>query len=296
MKRVKLLICIVNLILITQPLFAQALPDTTLENALFWKITGKGLKDPSYLYGTMHVFCKQDIVLPEIVKEKILASNKFFLEISIEKKDTFKNSVITKKRFAHSYKIKDIIGDANFYKAKKIIDEYKPIAEDTLEKLNFMAFNQFLTSSFLGCEISSFDYMLAAYAIDNGKKIDELDVRSYKELQEDNFFDNRVREMIKSNWDNMDYNLWRLKKMIVLYKERRVTDLYLLSAYKNNGKETSLKTGMLDNRNENWVLTINKAIKKNPCFFAFGSAHLAGSKGVISLLRKKGYTVTPIFY
>jgi hypothetical protein len=75
-----------------------------------------------------------------------------------------------------------------------------------------MAFNQVLTRSFLGCQISCFDYVLAAYAIDNGKKIEELDVRRNNEAQEDGFFDNNVRIMIKSNWDNMDYNLWLLKK------------------------------------------------------------------------------------
>ena len=31
-----------------------------------------------------------------------------------------------------------------------------------------------------------------------------------------------------------------------------------------------------------------------PTFFAVGAGHLAGQKGVINLLRKEGYTLTPL--
>jgi hypothetical protein len=55
-----------------------------------------------------------------------------------------------------------------------------------------------------------------------------------------------------------------------LYKEQRVTDLYLLTAYKNNGKESSLKTRMLDDRNESWVVTIKRQLRKTPVFLHLG--------------------------
>jgi uncharacterized protein YbaP (TraB family) len=35
--------------------------------------------------------------------------------------------------------------------------------------------------------------------------------------------------------------------------------------------------------------------KKESTFFAVGAGHLGGDQGVISLLRKKGYTVKPIY-
>ena len=51
---------------------------------------------------------------------------------------------------------------------------------------------------------------------------------------------------------------------------------------------------MLNNRNNNWIPVIAAATKEKPTFFAVGAAHLGGEKGVISLLRKKGFKVTPI--
>jgi uncharacterized protein YbaP (TraB family) len=39
---------------------------------------------------------------------------------------------------------------------------------------------------------------------------------------------------------------------------------------------------------------MEEAMKAQPAFFAVGAGHLAGDKGVINLLRKQGYTVTPV--
>ncbi len=34
-------------------------------NTLLWQISGKGLKEPSYLYGTMHIVCAEDAKLSD---------------------------------------------------------------------------------------------------------------------------------------------------------------------------------------------------------------------------------------
>jgi uncharacterized protein len=39
---------------------------------------------------------------------------------------------------------------------------------------------------------------------------------------------------------------------------------------------------------------MTKICPKKSTFFAVGAAHLAGEKGIINLLRRKGYTVTAI--
>jgi hypothetical protein len=50
----------------------------------------------------------------------------------------------------------------------------------------------------------------------------------------------------------------------------------------------------LKNRNENWIPVMAVMMKKRPVFFAVGAGHLAGDNGVIKLLRKAGYTLTPV--
>ncbi len=52
---------------------------------------------------------------------------------------------------------------------------------------------------------------------------------------------------------------------------------------------------ILYNRNRNWIPKIETQITKEITFIAVGAAHLGGDKGVLNLLRKKGYFVEPVF-
>ena len=79
----------------------------------------------------------------------------------------------------------------------------------------------------------------------------------------------------------------------------------LLKDYKEENLNALVKTSLdsysvrhehllLDKRNKRWIKKIAKITLKKSTFFAVGAAHLAGEKGIINLLRKRGYTVTAI--
>jgi uncharacterized protein len=51
---------------------------------------------------------------------------------------------------------------------------------------------------------------------------------------------------------------------------------------------------LLVNRNMNWIPVMEKAMLAQGTFFAVGAGHLPGNEGVISLLKKAGYTVVPV--
>lgn len=51
---------------------------------------------------------------------------------------------------------------------------------------------------------------------------------------------------------------------------------------------------MLKGRNENWMPVIRENITQRPCMIAVGARHLMGSESLIVLLRREGYTVEPV--
>jgi uncharacterized protein len=51
---------------------------------------------------------------------------------------------------------------------------------------------------------------------------------------------------------------------------------------------------LLEERNKNWVPQMEEAMKAKSIFMGVGAGHLGGDYGVISLLRKAGYSVEPI--
>jgi len=51
---------------------------------------------------------------------------------------------------------------------------------------------------------------------------------------------------------------------------------------------------LLCNRNADWEHKITAIMPAKKVLFAVGAAHLPGAKGLINLLRKKGFTVKPM--
>ena len=53
-----------------------------LENSLLWKISGNGLKQPSYLFGTIHITC--DATLDQNVLDAMDATSQLYLELDMD--------------------------------------------------------------------------------------------------------------------------------------------------------------------------------------------------------------------
>lgn len=56
----------------------------TPDNTLLWEVSGHGLTVPSYLYGTFHLLCTDDIRLGNTVKTAITASRSVYLELDLD--------------------------------------------------------------------------------------------------------------------------------------------------------------------------------------------------------------------
>ncbi len=83
-------------------------------------------------------------------------------------------------------------------------------------------------------------------------------------------------------------------KMIRVYKQNNTDKIYRFIM--DNSGSSDFETAMLITRNKNWIPVIQKAVTEKPSFFAVGAGHLGGKQGVIALLKKEGYTLTPVLY
>ena len=62
----------------------------------------------------------------------------------------------------------------------------------------------------------------------------------------------------------------------------------------SNGASLSLDDMLVNNRNTTMAKQFAKIAKKQTLFCAVGAGHLPGDKGIIALLRKKGFTAKAI--
>ena len=85
-----------------------------------------------------------------------------------------------------------------------------------------------------------------------------------------------------------------LRSLLSAYKTREIDTIYKLTMAEDDMADYHYKKLILEDRNRKWLPLITSQAEWTPTFFAVGAAHLGGPAGLISLLRKEGYTVTPI--
>jgi uncharacterized protein YbaP (TraB family) len=84
-----------------------------------------------------------------------------------------------------------------------------------------------------------------------------------------------------------------LAEMFRAYKNQDLQKLE--SLMKNSDAGMSAFTDiMLYHRNQNWVEKLKTILPAKSVLIAVGAGHLPGDKGVINLLRKEGYKLTPV--
>jgi uncharacterized protein YbaP (TraB family) len=82
--------------------------------------------------------------------------------------------------------------------------------------------------------------------------------------------------------------------MVKAYREQNLELLDSLSNKSDPGMEADYMDLLLYGRNRHWVEQMPALMKENSLLFAVGAGHLPGEQGVINLLRKKGYKLTPM--
>ena len=83
--------------------------------------------------------------------------------------------------------------------------------------------------------------------------------------------------------------------LLTAYKAHDITKMMsMMRSSQFSSGSAEFENTLLGERNANWIPVIEKAVREKPTFFAFGAGHLGNDNGVVSLLRKKGYTVKAV--
>ncbi len=101
---------------------------------------------------------------------------------------------------------------------------------------------------------------------------------------------NFIMEAVRNPHEGED----NFKKMVTYYHKQDLESLAKLIL--ESDELGSSAEELLDKRNHNWIPKMEELMKTKACFFAVGAGHLGGPNGIIELLRKKGYEVTPVRY
>ena len=260
-----------------------------LENSLLWKISGKDLTAPSYVYGTMHVLCVDSFAFADKVMNALAKTEVLELEINYSDPEEIKfmqESMSSAEKLTESLDSNQLIIVSNFVK-EHIGCDLKLVDNLSLSSLLLLA-----KSTVDGCYSPvSVENELTRIALEAKHKISGLEsVREQLNILEESTSTEKSIEKMR-HFENNDANFLKSQG---LYLEEHITECAAM--YVNTEDMTVQEIEQVVNkRNRNWMNKIPNQIQQEPTFIAVGTAHLVGEQGLITLLRIEGYTVEPVY-
>ncbi len=265
---------------------------THAQSSLLWKIEGKNLKKPSYLFGTIHIIPQKDYFEPKGMMESLEKSDLFVGELNLSDSSAIGMEVMTNMAMKNDTTLDMLLSPK----------EYKKLDSFFVSKMGmglelFKSFKPILLSTMLlpltsGEEVTSYEMELLKKA--NQKAIPMAGLESVAEQM--SFIDKlpyayQAKELMKvMDGDVKDDDFTVL---IEAYKSQNI-DLLAEEIKKQTQSSLAMEGILLNDRNKHWIPKIEDLISKQSCFFAVGAGHLGGIEGVINLLKQKGYKLSPI--
>lgn len=260
------------------------------QKGLLWEISGNGLSQPSYIFGTIHLICPDNFFVPKGTEEKFKAAQQVFLEVDM---DDPQMMMKTQKLMmsADGKKLKDIMNEADY----KVFSDYfkKTSGMDVamFGPAKPMVYMSVALMKSTGCPMpKSYEEYFVKEAKTEKKEILGLEtIEDQMAVMDKATTEQQVGWLMDAVKETENGNAL-YAQMIDLYKKQDIEALTKMISEQMVGMK-GMEEELLDKRNQNWIPVIEQNIKQKSIFFAVGAGHLGGEKGVLKLLQQKGYIV-----
>jgi len=266
-----------------------------LPNTLLWKITGNGLKKPSYLFGTMHILCAEDAKLSDSLKAAIHDCEEVYFEIDL---DDFAGMINSMKfmRMNDSKKLSDLLSKDDYTKVKSYFENHggAVLPFSMLERFKPLLISSLIEENDLDCETTNgMELVIMKEARADDKKINGLETAEFQAGLFDSIpYENQARDLV-NYIDSVDVYKKMTTDLADVYRRQDLGKIEELTVTGDATISNYLDL-LLYGRNRRWADTLNSLLHQKSLLIAVGAGHLPGEQGVINLLKKKGYDVLPI--
>lgn len=266
-------------------------------NTLLWKISGNGLDKPSYLYGTIHMLCADDALLSNNMKKVIRNCDEVYFEVDMD--NLFEMAgALGKMKMRGDTTLRDLLNESDYEKVKKYFEgksSMLPFA--MLETFKPMLAASTLQENAMPCENTAMmEQVIMQEAKSHDKKIKGLESMAYQAGVLDSIPYKLQAQQLVMYIDSAGKNEGDLKMLEEMFAAYRSQDLRKLEELmvETDAAMAAFTDIMLYHRNQNWVKKLKDLLPEKSLLIAVGAGHLPGEKGVINLLRREGYKVTPV--
>lgn len=263
----------------------------TFGQSMLWKVSGKKMKAPSYLYGTIHIQDARVASFDSTVLNALNRCEAFAMEVLLDEinmrgiqkammmpEGKYLNTLLSPEDFA----LLDSICKAKLGISAIFMNGMKPFfVSSTLEQLDLRQDAEDALDLFLlkkAREYGKVCYGLEEY-MDQIRAIDAISLKEQADM-----LSQMLHDTAQVSQDFED--------MLEAYLRFELDSLAAMT--QDTALPKKFEKVLVNDRNVTMVKRFLTISGEHTVFCAVGAAHLAGTKGIIALLRKKGYTVEPV--
>ena len=269
-----------------------ALGKPPIENALLWEISGQGLKQPSYLFGTIHATCADQIILSNSLRKAFNTSGQLYLEVDLDDPNIMSNS-LRGSTLKSGTSLKNYLSAKDYSKANQFFQKNISLPLDALVNVKPIILTTLIFPVLLNCKPASWENTFVALAHAQKKNVLGLETIQAQFKAIDSIPPKIQAEQMMETINDLPGAKRELAGLLTAYKNQDISKIRQLIA-QSPGMKPEYDAAIIDNRNRTWIPTILNAAKTKPTFFGVGAGHLGGKNGVIALLRQAGYVVMPV--
>lgn len=262
-------------------------------NSLLWKISKKGNKEASYLFGTVHMICAEDYLWTNSMQTALDNTRQLCLEMNLSDPNLITDASLMMMDLSGGTLRDYFKNEADYMLVANYIKDSLGQELAIAERMKPAALQMMISMGIVSgpCkETVSYELKLVEKAKIKNIEMNGLETLAEQmEVLESIPTDSIINQMIriaKGEKDSDD----DFEKLIAAYKKQDLTTL-------NKTMEKSMSAGgtdgkiFIDNRNKKWITPMSKMMSEKPTFFAVGAGHIYG---LLELLRNAGYTVEAV--
>lgn len=259
---------------------------------LFWQISGNGLEQPSYLYGTMHTQDERAFNFADGVMNAFNSCDTYVMELNMDSVDQM--AVMSLLMMQGDASLDNLLSEEDFAFVDKYFTDSVGMSVKMINKIQPMYTASMISFRSLNTqEDEALDLYFFKLAKEQGKSIYGLEtteeqIAAFNSIDYEKQAQDLV-EAVKGAMDGTGND--EMQQLMDLYMTGDLDGMLEMTNEQYAVEDSSFTHAFLIERNYRMAERSIPIISQGSTFIAIGAAHLPGSEGVIELLRAMGYTV-----
>ncbi len=272
-----------------------AVVSASAQNSILWEISGNGLSQPSYLMGTLKFIGEKEYYLPPNVPTLMKQCKTFAIEDEVDHHAQHElNKAI---HFPKGQSLATVLSAADYDNLKQLFSKEFKVNSKVFEKryshIKPLPLSILMTRLSLGEKVKFYDIELLRLAKDLNLTTYSLESVEREAEALNKFPIEEQAKALAHSVANFNQQKEEFRKLMADYPKGDLHEIFEYTLHSTENNPVFLEEFYFK-RNEEWLPKIEKMMKESRSFLAIGLSHLEGERGILELLRSKGYALKAI--